>query len=322
MDQKIKAPELAGNDTSKAASPSSAEDSTSASPMKSDQGSTSIAPSDRPADDEVFRGKGNMIAQPISSSRERLIVHDTSEIAHLMDSARFDQAQKIARAMAFSTLMPAHLNKNLTPEQAIANCFRVVNQALRWGMDPFAVADETYFVQGRVGYQGKLVAAIIQTRAGLVGRLRAEYSGTGDARKIILSGRLQGEQTDRVVDVTVGQAKTGNTMWKSDPDQKLYYSAAIKWARRHTPEIILGVSTDDDLERIQESQPTGPAEVSEAEQEAITLQAHVKEALKLYMGSDKAQIKAECTEFAMTKKVDPDFWRGMLDRLTNPANQS
>jgi hypothetical protein len=56
--------------------------------------------------------------------------------------------------------------------------------------------------------------------------------------------------------LSVGQAKTSNKMWTSDPDQKLVYSGATKWARRHCPEIMLGVLTDQDLEVMRENSPT------------------------------------------------------------------
>lgn len=163
-----------------------------------------------------------------------------------------------------SALTPRHL-KGETPEETLANCFRVVNQAIRWQFDPFAVADETYVVGGKLGYQGKLVAAVIHTRAGLDGKLSCEFDGAGDKRKITIRGKFRGESQPREITLEVGQAKTANKMWTADPDQKLWYSGVIKWARRHCPEVIMGVLTEDDIERIQESeQAEGPKKVSPA----------------------------------------------------------
>lgn len=181
-------------------------------------------------------------------------------VNNLMDSERFDQLYRVAKMMSF--VAPKHLRETskgqaLPPEQVIGNCFRVANQALRWGMDPFAVMDETYVVHGKLGYQGKLVAGVVNTRADLLapdgetkGRLLYEHSGAGDGRRIIVSGLMRGEHKPRTVDLTVGQGKTDNEMWKKDPDQKLIYSGVIKWARAHCPEIILGIVTEDDIERM------------------------------------------------------------------------
>ena len=49
----------------------------------------------------------------------------------------------IARMMADSSFTPKHLVWSDDPNRTLANCFRVVNQAAMWGMDPFSVADET-----------------------------------------------------------------------------------------------------------------------------------------------------------------------------------
>lgn len=195
------------------------------------------------------------------AERTRLIVHDDSEVSHLMDSARFDQAQRVASTLASANFTPKHL-RGATIQETVANCFRVVNQAFRWGMDPFAVADETYVVSGRLGYQGKLVAAVINTRSNIAARLRCEYSGEGDARTVTIKGRFANETEDRSIDLSVAQAKTGNGMWKTDPDQKLYYSGVTKWARRHCPEVILGVLTEDDVEKIAAQETPANAQVS------------------------------------------------------------
>lgn len=192
--------------------------------------------------------------------RERLISNDDGQAAHLMDTARFEQAQRVAMALASSAFLPLHLRDKEEPSRTAANCFRVVNQALLWGMDPFGVADETYAVSGRIGYQGKLVAAVVNSRAGLRGRLSATYEGTGDGRTVTITGQFKNEETPRDITLSVAQAKTSNTMWTKDPDQKLYYSAVVKWARRHCPEVVLGVLTDDDVDRIAESkQPPPPS---------------------------------------------------------------
>ena len=184
--------------------------------------------------------------------RDAIIVQDDSAIGYLMDTAKFEHIYRIANAMASSTLTPKHLQGGSLAITA-ANCFRVVNQAIRWGFDPFAVADETYVVHGRLGYQGKLVAAVIQTRAGISGRLVYTYEGSGLDRTVTVAGQFAGEGSHRTIQLSVRQAKTENDMWTKDPDQKLAYSGAIKWARRYCPEVIMGVLTDDDLERIAES---------------------------------------------------------------------
>lgn len=189
-------------------------------------------------------------------SRQALVVQDDGPAAHLFDTARFEQMQRIARAMGASNLIPEHL-QGATTEQTSANCLMVVNQAVRWRMDPYAVAPESYVVtkkgslaRGKLAFQGKLVAAVVNTRAGLVGRLSYTFEGAGDGRTVTVSGQFDNEDEPRTITLSVKQAKTDNTMWRTDPDQKLVYSGVTKWARRHCPEVMLGVLTDDDLDRM------------------------------------------------------------------------
>lgn len=180
--------------------------------------------------------------------------------ANLLVPSRFEQLQKVANLMAAASLIPKHLRSG-PKEQTIANCFLVANQALLWGMDPFAVASETYEIQGKLGFQGKLVAAVINSRAGLKGSLLYSFEGQGDGLTVTVSGTLEGEREPRTVTLSVKDAKTSNSMWTKDPEQKLVYSGSVKWARRHAPEVVLGVMSDDDLERI--AAERGPARVAE-----------------------------------------------------------
>lgn len=199
-------------------------------------------------------------------------------LSNLTDSDRFQQLQRVATMMGTAAFTPAHL-KGRTQQETIANCFRVVNQAMRWGFDPFAVGDETYVVQGKLGYQGKLVAAVINARAGLKGRLRPEYSGKGEDRTVTIIGQFASEDSPRTIELVLKNAKTSNGMWTKDPDQKLWYSGVIKWSRRHCPELILGVMTEDDLERIQETDSGVNVETSDLDKEIMgeTVEAHVEE---------------------------------------------
>jgi hypothetical protein len=189
--------------------------------------------------------------QALAKIETRREIRTVDDPIPVLDTARFEHMQRIANAIAEQTLCPAHL-RGTDARQTAANCFRVVNQAVRWGFDPFAVVDETYVVQNKLGYQGKLVAAVVNAKAGLQQRLSYAYNDkAGDDLTITVTGRFIGEDVDRTVEVRVGTAKTNNKMWTADPRQKLIYSGAIKWARAHCPELLLGVLTDDDIDRMQ-----------------------------------------------------------------------
>lgn len=200
--------------------------------------------------------KENELVIPEITKREVRPVHDDTMLANLLDTAKFEHMQRLAKVMAAASILPQHL-RGQTIEQTIGNCFRIANQAVRWGIDPFATCDETYVVKGRLGYQGKLVAAVVNTRAGLQKRLSYSHTGAGMDRTVTVSGTFEGEAEPRTITLSVKQGKTDNEMWTKDPDQKLCYSGAVKWARRHCPEILLGVFTDDEIDRMREADESG-----------------------------------------------------------------
>jgi len=198
-----------------------------------------------------------MATEIASQKPQRLIVHDESPLAYMLDTQRFEHSYRIATAISQQSLLPDHLrldrNKQPLPREAVAaNCLRIVNQAIRWNVDPFALVDETYVVAGRLGYQGKLIIAIVNARAGLVGRLSYEFTGRGTANlAVTVSGTFRGSRSPQSATLTLKQAKTPNKMWITDPEQKLIYSAVTRWARRFCPEVLLGILTEDDIDRIE-----------------------------------------------------------------------
>jgi hypothetical protein len=151
-------------------------------------------------------------------------------------------AMKLAEAMSRGKLLPTHL------QGSIGDCLMVVEQAMRWGMSPFAVAQCTSLVKGKLMFEGKLVAAALHTSGALATRLSYEYSGEGAARVVRVSATLAGETAPRFVDVRWADAKTENAFWKSQPDQQLAYHGARVWARRYAPEVMLGVYAPEEMD--------------------------------------------------------------------------
>lgn len=152
------------------------------------------------------------------------------------------EAMRLADMMASAKLVPAALQKSP------ADCLMVIQQAIRWSMDPFAVAQECSVIQGKLMHSGKLVAAVVNARGNLTQRLSFEYFGEGDERSIVVSGQLRGEVEPRTVEVEMKAAKTGNRVWTTQPDQQLMYHGCRVWARRHTPELMLGVWSPEEFD--------------------------------------------------------------------------
>ena len=66
-------------------------------------------------------------------------------------------AMRLAEMMSTGKLVPAHLQKSP------GDCLMVVELAMRFRMSPFAVAQCTSVIQGKLMLEGKLVAAAINS---------------------------------------------------------------------------------------------------------------------------------------------------------------
>jgi hypothetical protein len=160
--------------------------------------------------------------------------------------------QNLGEVVKFAELMsradialPKHLRGNA------GACMAVALQALEWGMSPFAVASKSYQVNGAIAYEAQLIAAVVNTRSGIKGRLKYTYKGEGGALQCTVTGTLDGEEFS-YTSPRMDQITTKNSpLWKTDPQQQLGYYSARSWARRYTPEVILGVYDRDEAQSFQ-----------------------------------------------------------------------
>ena len=158
--------------------------------------------------------------------------------------------QNMGEVMEFSKLMalaagavPPHLRGNP------GACLGVCVQALGWRMDPFAVANKSYFVNDRLSYEAQLVQAVIDQRAPIKGRIKGEYSGEGPNRQLTVWAILEedGERVEYTSPLKKDIGVQNSPLWKSDPDQQLWYYSTRAMCRRHFPDVILGVYAKDEL---------------------------------------------------------------------------
>lgn len=203
--------------------------------------------------------KTNLVAMPAQPKREIAQVVDPIPV---LDTARFEHMQRISTVMARGSLIPDALRKTkvdkeevwLSEPEVIANCFLVVNQAVRWGMDPFAVAQCVSVVHGRLCYEGKLVAAVLDAKLGV--RLNYEWSGSGEAMRVVVKGRRPGDEEEKTITGTVAEWKTtgAGSPWKPSQYQKmLAYRGAREWARLWAPGLMLGVYSEDEMSDLAEN---------------------------------------------------------------------
>jgi RecT family len=170
------------------------------------------------------------------------------------------QMMEFAKLMAVSgSAVPKYLRHNP------GGCLAICSRALRWHMDPFALAEKSYQVinkgEERIAFEAQAVHAVITANAPLKARLRYEIVGTDDERRCKVWGTFRGEHEPHVyTSEPLGKIKAnrpkrregdgfgGSPLWDTNPEVQLAYSAVRQWCRLFSSETLLGVYTPDELE--------------------------------------------------------------------------
>jgi hypothetical protein len=180
------------------------------------------------------------------SELDRLLQTDYSP-RYMLEGDSMDKMMLLAQQMATSKLsVPEHLRGN------VGDCLAIITQAMLWNMNPFAVAQKTHVVSGRLGYEAQLVIAVVQNSGAIRGAFRFESRGTGASIETRAGAVLRGE-----TEVTWGEwlsaasVTTKNSpLWKTNVAQQMSYLQAKNWSRLYCPGAILGVYSVDELEDI------------------------------------------------------------------------
>ncbi len=199
----------------------------------------------------------------------------------MLDPERFQYLWRLTETIAASSLVPESLrtkgpknNKtDLPPETVKANVFLVVEQADRWNISPFALIQAASIVHGKLCFEGKVIAGVLEDTFGI--RLRFEWNGKpGEDLGCKIYGRRPGEEQDCVWPpkdsgkewVTVREWKTtgDGSPWRPENyARQMIYRGSREWARLYQSSLTLGVFSDDEIVEIgHEIRAAGATDVS------------------------------------------------------------
>ena len=171
------------------------------------------------------------------------IVPTGANAVNVLMPTNMESAIRLADMMSRGKVgIPEHLRNNP------GDCLLIVEQAMRWGMSPFAVAACTSVINGKLNFEGKIVAAALNGSGIMAARLEYEYSGAGQDLAVTVRGTIKGEPKPREIKLWLREAKTTNGMWVKQPEQQLCYAGTRVWARRHAPEVMLGVYSPEEFD--------------------------------------------------------------------------
>lgn len=149
-------------------------------------------------------------------------------------------------------------------------CMAIIMRATSWEMEPYAVASKTYSVNDILSYEAQLVAAVIHTRAPIVGLPEYEYEGEGDARVCTVIIKTTWGQVLRHPSPKFGKIHPKNSpLWKSDPDQQQGFYTIRALGRRYFPDLLMGVYTPEEMPAVAAERATEARSFAALEQRAV-----------------------------------------------------
>ena len=209
-------------------------------------------------------------------SRTPTTREDVSTQALVFDPDTINNMMRLAEMMSKSVVtVPKHLAGNPS------DCMAIVLQAAQWKMNPYSVAQATHLVSGTLGYEAKLVNAVVQNSGAIRGRFHYEYRGEG-AKVECRVGAIPAGETEIVWGewLSAADVTTKNSpLWKTNPRQQLGYLQVKNWSRQYTPGALLGVYSVDEL-RDSEPRDMGQAQTVPDEPPAASRTESVKSKLK------------------------------------------
>ena len=170
------------------------------------------------------------------------------------NESAFESAQRMAKCLAASSLVPKEYQNN------VPNAIIALEMAQRIGASALAVMQSLYIVHGKPGWSAQFIIASLNS-CGRYSPLRFKMTGEGDTRECmafaieLASGEvLEGTPVSIVMAKAEGWFQKNGSKWQTMPEQMLRYRAASFFGKLYAPEILMGMSTADELHDIIEGE--------------------------------------------------------------------
>lgn len=161
----------------------------------------------------------------------------------------FEDAQRIAKALASSTLIPPQFQG----QQGFANCLVALEIANRMRMSPFQVMQNLHIIHGRPSWSSQFIIGLING-SGRFSPLRYEVTGQGEtlactcvATELATSNDLRGPTVTMAMAKKEGWATKSGSKWLTLPDLMIRYRAAAFWGRLYIPELLVGIQSQEEV---------------------------------------------------------------------------
>ena len=161
----------------------------------------------------------------------------------------FEDAQRIAKALASSTLIPTQFQG----QQGFANCLVALEIANRINISPFLAMQHLHVIHGRPSWSSSFIIAMVNG-SGRFTPLRFEMSGEGEslacyavATDVKSEQELKGPTITMLMAKKEGWSSKTGSKWATMPELMIRYRAAAFWGRLYASDLLLGIQSQEEV---------------------------------------------------------------------------
>ncbi len=183
----------------------------------------------------------------------------------------FEHAQRVAKMLASSTLIPKEYQGN------IQNTMIALEVANRIGASPLMVMQNLYIVHGKPSWSSTFIIGALNS-CKRFSPIKFDVKGTTDdlectawATELATGERIEGPKVTMKMAKAEGWVDKNGSKWKTMPELMIRYRSAAFFGRLYAPEIMMGMSTMEEVIDIKHSETNTEEHRLSKESERIAL---------------------------------------------------
>lgn len=173
----------------------------------------------------------------------------TNSLSIFSDAKSFEVAQRMANALASSTVIPKEYQKN------IGNCLIAIEMAARINTSPMMVMQNLYIVNGRPSWSSQWIIAMINSSHRYKTELQFDfqYDAEGNVQSCQAwaedySGhKVKGPKISMQMAHDEGWLTKEFSKWRTMPEVMIQYRAASFFGRMNCPDMIMGIYSAEEV---------------------------------------------------------------------------
>jgi hypothetical protein len=185
----------------------------------------------------------------------------SNELAFMHDGAALEHMWRLSKYFAASRMVPTHFQQK--PE----DCMVALMMASQLNVNPVLALQNLQVINGRPGFSASFAIGLANQRGPFSGPITWSSKGQGDSLEVTAQAtiRTTGEVVTATVSMAMAKAEgwVKNPKYRSIPEQMLRYRSATWLIRLHCPEVLMGLSSSEELEDVRfvsvKEEPAKPA---------------------------------------------------------------